>query len=124
MIGEELEFGAFIRKKRLENGVTLRKMAQIMEYSPTYWSDIENGHRNPPGVEKLNLICEQLQFEPAERDHLFDLAGDFNKAAPPDLTNYLQDPDVRRALRTAKSHNATSEMWKDFENSVIKGKSK
>ena len=50
---------------------------------------------------------------------LFDLAGDFVQVPPPDLTDYLLDPNVRRALRTAKKHNVQAEAWKAFEQSIL-----
>lgn len=116
---ENVTFGEFIRQKRIEKAITLRKMASIMEYSPTYWSDIENGRRNPPGIVKLELICEQLGLTIEERNQLFDLAGDFVQVPPPDLNDYLQDPSVRRALRTAKKHNVPPKEWEDFERSIL-----
>ncbi len=112
-------FGAFIRKKRIDNGISLRKMAELMGYSATYWSDIENGRRNPPSVETLQHICEQLALCTEDEDLLFDLAGDFIQVPPPDLTDYLLDPDVRRALRTAKKHNVQADTWKAFEQSIL-----
>ncbi len=120
MSEEKVTFGDFIREKRIEKGLSLRKMAQIMEYSPTYWSDIENGRRNPPNFEKLELICQQLQLNASERDRLFDLAGDFVQGPPPDLTEYLLEPSVRRALRTAKQHNVAAETWEQFERFILK----
>lgn len=112
-------FGEFIRQKRIDKGISLRKMAELMDYSPTYWSDIENGRRNPPSIETLQHICEQLALCAEEKDLLFDLAGDFVQVPPPDLTDYLLDPNVRRALRTAKKHNVQAEAWKAFEQSIL-----
>lgn len=120
MYDPKITFGEFIRQKRIEKSITLRKMADYMGYSPTYWSDIENGRRNPPGIEKLSLICQQLVLSSEEKDQLFDLAGDFVQVPPPDLNEYLQDPTVRRALRTAKKHHAASTDWEKFEQSILK----
>lgn len=119
MQAERMTFGEFIRQKRVEKMITLRKMADSMGYSPTYWSDIENGRRNPPNIEKLELICQQLCLSPEAKDQLFDLAGDFVQVPPPDLNDYLQDPSVRRALRTAKKHNVASKDWEEFERSIL-----
>lgn len=116
---ENVTFGEFIRQKRVEKAITLRKMANIMEYSPTYWSDIENGRRNPPGIAKLELICKQLDLTTEERNRLFDLAGDFVQVPPPDLNDYLQNPSVRRALRTAKQHKVPPKEWENFEKSIL-----
>ena len=94
MNNSNLTFGEFIRQMRNNKGDSLRKVAQIMEYSPTYWSDIENGRRNPPNIEKLQQICDYFALDTANKERLFDLAGDFEQIPPPDLTDYLQDPSV------------------------------
>lgn len=119
MNNDSVTFGEYIRQKRLEKNISLRKMAQIMEYSPTYWSDIENGRRNPPNFDKLQQLCDEFALTPEEKDCLFDLAGDFVQVPPPDLTDYLLDPSVRRALRTAKKHNVPSDAWEKFEQSIL-----
>ena len=124
MNNSNLTFGEFIRQMRINKGDSLRKVAQIMEYSPTYWSDIENGRRNPPNIEKLQQICDYFALDTTNKDRLFDLAGDFEQIPPPDLTDYLQDPSVRRALRVAKNHNITADAWVKFEQSILEGKSK
>lgn len=124
MNNDSITFGEYIRQKRLEKNISLRKMAQIMEYSPTYWSDIENGRRNPPNFDKLQQLCEEFTLSVEEKDLLFDLAGDFVQVPPPDLTDYLLDPNVRRALRTAKKHNVPADAWQKFEQSILDKNSK
>lgn len=119
MDGDRITFGLYIRQKRIDNGISLRKMAELMDYSATYWSDIENGRRNPPNVEKLEQICEQFALSSEDKDKLYDLAGDFVQVPPPDLTDYLLDPSVRRALRTAKKHNIPADTWQKFEQSIL-----
>lgn len=121
---EIITFGEFIRQERIGKSITLRKMADNMGYSPTYWSDIENGRRNPPSMEKLELICSQLNLSPEDKDRLFDLAGDFVQIPPPDLNDYLQEPSVRRALRTAKKHNVAPKDWEAFERAILEKNSK
>ena len=115
-------FGNFIRDKRVSSGISLRKMAEKMCFSPTYLSDIENGRRNPPSIEKLHCLCNILSLTSEEQDYLFDLAGEFEQVPPPDLTEYLRNPGVIRALRTAKNHKVDSEIWEEFEQSIINKK--
>ncbi len=42
------KFGEFISEKRKSKKISLRKMADSLDLSPAYWSDIEKGRRNPP----------------------------------------------------------------------------
>ena len=46
-------FGDFVVEKRKNRGLSLRRMADLLELSPAYWSDIEKGRRNPPALPKL-----------------------------------------------------------------------
>ncbi|MBO4962839.1 MAG: helix-turn-helix transcriptional regulator, partial [Clostridia bacterium] len=51
-------FGEFIREKRLERSINLRKLAEMLDIAPAYMSDIENNKRNPPSNEKMEKLIE------------------------------------------------------------------
>ena len=70
-MGGEDTFGGFVRKKRLEANVNLRKLADILEIAPAYMSDIENNHRYPPEKEKIYKIAETLKLSKEETDYLY-----------------------------------------------------
>ena len=53
-------FGEFLQKKREERQITLRGMAEKLKMSAPYLSDIEKGRRNPPEMDKLQLIAQIL----------------------------------------------------------------
>ena len=108
------KFGDLVRAYRLESGYTLRTFAGKLGYSPGFWSDVETGRRNPPGLEKLYQIADLLQLGAQEREALYDAAGDESSTnLPPDLSVLVADPQVRRALRVAKE-KAGSADWKSF----------
>ena len=46
-------FGGFLRRKREESKITLRKLAVELDCSAPYLSDVEKGHRNPPELSRL-----------------------------------------------------------------------
>jgi transcriptional regulator with XRE-family HTH domain len=50
-------FGARLRDLRAEKGVTMAKMAQVLQVSPAYLSALEHGHRGRPTVGLLHQIC-------------------------------------------------------------------
>lgn len=107
-------FGAFIRGKRLEKNMSLRVVAEKLNYSATFWSDVENQRRNPPDLEKLNEVAAILNLSEEDKAILFDLAGKAENITPPDLTPYiLKTESVRRALRKAKT-KATDDDWNRF----------
>lgn len=66
-------FGAVIREKRLAEGYSLRKFAELIEVSPTYLSLVEQGKvERPPTAERVCRMAEVLGENP---DELAALAG-------------------------------------------------
>ena len=47
------KFGQFVRNKREEKKINLRKLAEILDIAPAYMSDMEKARRYPPDKEKL-----------------------------------------------------------------------
>ena len=56
------KFGKFVRNKREEKKINLRKLAEILEIAPAYMSDMEKARRYPPDKEKLAKIAEALEL--------------------------------------------------------------
>jgi transcriptional regulator with XRE-family HTH domain len=52
-------FGKFIREKRLEKGISLRKLAKELDVSASYLSQIELGFLLPPS-EKVIVVLASL----------------------------------------------------------------
>ncbi len=109
----ERTFGSFVREKRLEAKVNLRKLADILGIAPAYMSDIENDHRYPPEKEKIYMIAEALDLNKEDTDYLFDLAaGNKKNAVSPDITDYIMGQEKTRvALRLARDINAGEKEW-------------
>ena len=108
------KFGDYVREHRIVQGYTLRTFSGALGYSPGFWSDVENGRRRPPGLEKLYQIVDLLHLTQEEQNELFDAAGDDNGTnLPPDLSEMVLDAQVRRALRVAKEKAGTND-WKNF----------
>ena len=55
-------FGKFVREKREEKKINLRKLAEILEIAPAYMSDIEKSRRYPPDKEKIEKIAATLEL--------------------------------------------------------------
>ncbi|MDD4291029.1 MAG: helix-turn-helix transcriptional regulator [Clostridia bacterium] len=108
-------FGDFLQKKREEKTITLRKMAEILGFSPAFMSDVEKGRRNPPEMEKLEQISRTLCLTEEEKAVMLDLAGKMRNSVAPDLPTYIMERDyVSAALRTARDLDAGEEEWKKF----------
>ena len=108
-------FGEFLQKKREAKQITLRKMAEMLKMSAPYLSDIEKGRRNPPEMDKLDLIAQILLLSDEERTVMLDLAGKMRNTVAPDLPEYIMERDyVSAALRTARDLDASEADWLRF----------
>ena len=116
------QFGEFVTERRKEKGITLRGMADLVDFSPAYWSDIEEGRRNPPNIDKLKEVAEILKLSQKEKEHMIDLASEDRDEIPMDLPDYIKESELARtALRKAKQLNEisgksdiTEKAWQDF----------
>jgi len=116
---DENTFGAFIRKKRLESEpcISLRKLAELLEISPVYMSNIEVGRNAAPKEDILENIARILKLDKQEQDLLYDLAAKSKTytAVPGDLPEYISANEYARvALRLAKDVDATDDEWIEF----------
>lgn len=108
-------FGEFLQKKREERQITLRGMAEKLKMSAPYLSDIEKGRRNPPEMDKLQLIAQILGLTDEENAIMLDLAGKMRNTVAPDLPEYIMERDyVSAALRTARDLDASEADWLKF----------
>lgn len=108
-------FGEFLQQKREAKQITLRKMAEMLKMSAPYLSDIEKGRRNPPEMDKLELIAQILLLSDAEKTVMLDLAGKMRNTVAPDLPEYIMERDyVSAALRTARDLDASEADWLRF----------
>lgn len=109
----EKTFGTFIKEKRLEKGINLRKLAELLVLAPAYISDIENGNRNSPSPDKMEKLVEVLGLNEEERNEMYDLAAkDRDNTVAPDISEYVKSNDaVRVALRKARNLNLGEQEW-------------
>ena len=115
------KFGSFVVEKRKEKDLSLRKMAELLDLSPAYWSDIEKGRRNPPSLSKLEEIAVLLGLSQKEKEDMIDLASEDRNEIPMDLPDYIKESDLARiALRKARKKDEaegteiTEKAWKKF----------
>jgi len=106
-------FGDYIKSKRLEFDLSLRKFCELAGLDPSNWSKIERGKLPAPeDREKLDQIAKVLKIKKGSKDwqQLFDLASIAKKKIP----DYVyKDKDVISALpvffRTAHGDKPTEE---------------
>ena len=108
-------FGEFLQRKCTEKQITLRKMAEMIGITASYLTDIEKDRRNPPEMEKLELISQILTLNDEDKTTMYDLAGKKRNSVAPDLPDYIMEHDyVSAALRTARDLDASEADWLKF----------
>ena len=118
-MNEEMTFGSFIRKKRLESDpyISLRELARRLELSPVHMSNIETEREAAPKNDVLLNIARILKLDKQEQDMMFDLAAKSKPytAVPGDLPDYITTNEYAKiALRVAKDVDATDDEWIEF----------
>lgn len=114
-------FGEFISKKRIEKKITIRKMAEMLNVSAPFLTDVEKDRRNPFDMEKLTQLASILNLSKEENALMLDLAGKKRNAVAPDLPEYIMGRDyVSAALRTARDLDAGEEEWNQFVEELRK----
>lgn len=87
-------------KKRKEKDFTIRELANKLNISFTYLSDVEKGRAKAFKQETLKKIIEVLQLNKDESDELNDLAGESQDTVAPDIAEYLKNhPEAVVAFR-------------------------
>ena len=108
-------FGEFLQRKRTEKQITLRKMAEMIGITAPYLTGIDKDRRNPPEMEKLELISQILMLNDEDKTTMYDLAGKKRNSVAPDLPDYIMEHDyVSAALRTARDLDASEADWLKF----------
>lgn len=88
---DDFEFGKYLRAVRQAKGISIRQLAKDVNKTPTYLSDIENGHNKPPEKELLETIIKKLNLEdcPKVKTALFDLAAKDRNDIPADIKEHM-----------------------------------
>ncbi len=115
------KFGEFVKAKRQEKEISLRKLAEELGIVPAYMSDIEKGRRYPPD-KKLDDIARILNLDGDEKNKLLDMAAmTRTKSVSPDLPEYIMEKDLARvALRRARDGRLSDEGWQEVIDLINK----
>ena len=122
VVDETETFGAYIRARREDLGLSVRGLAGKLGITPAYLSDIENGNSPAPKKKTPKRILENLCSELIEGDdtkRFYDLAAMSWDDQCLELSHYLkQHANARLALRVARQHGFTAEEWKTVARNI------
>ncbi|MCL2813262.1 MAG: helix-turn-helix domain-containing protein [Oscillospiraceae bacterium] len=113
-------FGAFITNIRLKDERRLRQgdVADKLELSLSYYSDIEKDYRRPLNAEEMEIFAKLFDLTQEDKIIMYDLASRETNTIPVDVENYIMEDQngelARVALRKAKEVRADEKMWRKF----------
>lgn len=116
-------FGEFLQTKRKQQKITLRQLAEKLDLSAPFLSDVEKGRRNSLDMDRLVMLRQILNLSDDEYETMLNLAGKQRKTVAPDLPEYIMERDyVSAALRTARDLDAGEAEWQRFVEELKKRK--
>ena len=118
---EVFEFGKYLRSVRKAKGISIRQLAKDDNKTPTYLSDIENGHNKPPEKELLETIIQKLNLDdsPKVKATLFDLAARERNDIPADVKDYIMSNQaLLKIIRTAKDRPNSEQIWSQLAKTI------
>ena len=108
-------FGEFLQTKREQQKITLRQLAEKLDLSAPFLSDVEKGRRNSLDMDRLVMLRQIFNLSDEEYETMLNLAGKQRKTVAPDLPEYIMERDyVSAALRTARDLDAGEAEWQRF----------
>lgn len=107
-------FGNYIvdlRNKKMNNSSS-RQIAKLLDITPQYMCDIENGSR-VPSAQLLNKIVEVFKLENEEKDKLYDYAATSykNNKVPADIADFIINNDeAKNVIRQVMNEQKMGEV--------------
>lgn len=124
------EFGEYMKTKRIERGITIRKMSKDLNISVSYLSELESGVKLPPNSNKegyndlISKIIEYFDLNKEEENkfrYLADIDLSVRGYLSNDMSNYVNEvPAALIALRKAKDNNFSKEKWEKIIKEIEK----
>lgn len=114
-----MNWGEFVRGKRLAVGLGLRRFAELIDILPSNYNHMEKGRMAPPqSREKLDQIAEALGIGKGSADYhtLMDLAVANKDKLPADVEGFAKENELVPALlRTLENRKMSKQ---EFEKLV------
>ncbi len=113
------DFGQFISEQKRKHSLQSNELAEMLNISKGYLSQLEHGKRVCPDQELLIRMIEVFNLNEEERIIIFDLYEKASGKLSPDIAEYVQSKDiVKKALRVAKAVNASDNDWEMFIDAI------
>lgn len=121
-------FGLFLREKRLQKDLSLRKLAELSGLSHIYLYHVENGKKAPPSDMVLMELANALKLDNKSKIIFFDLAAKSkfkhdkgNFYSPIDIARYINEQSsVKNVIREADKQDKSNDFWDELLKDMTK----
>ncbi len=121
-------FGLFLREKRLQKDLSLRKLAELSGLSHIYLYHVESGKKAPPSDMALMELANALKLDNKSKIIFFDLAAkskfEYDKGnfySPIDIARYINEQSsVKNVIREADKQDKSNEFWDELLKDLTK----
>lgn len=118
-----IEFGDFIRSKRVANRITARQASQMAGTLPSNFSKLEHGALAPPKERnKLSAIAQAIGIEGSDEATFFDLAAMANNSIPADIADIISRNDALPLLLRTIGNKRLSKEQIDRLVEIVRGR--
>ena len=97
---KDLRFCELLSKMIKESGMTQSEFYGKLKIKKPYFYDILGGKINPPPPIKQFAMIEILNPDEQTRNLFFELAARERREVPADIAKYLEEENLRTAIRT------------------------
>lgn len=121
-------FGLFLKEKRLQKGLSLRRLAELSGLSHIHLYHVESGQKAPPSDVTLIELANTLKLDNESKILFFDLAAKSksehdknNFYSPVDVARYVNEQSgVKNVIREADKQNKSNEFWDELLKDMMK----
>lgn len=121
-------FGLFLREKRLQKDLSLRKLAELSGLSHIYLYHVESGKKAPPSDVALTELEKALKLDNESKILFFDLAAksksEYDKSnfySPIDIARYINEQsNVKNVIREADKQDKSNDFWDELLKDMTK----
>lgn len=121
-------FGLFLKEKRLQKDLSLRRLAELSGLSHIYLYNVESGGKAPPSDVALMELANALKLDNESKILFFDLASksksDYDRNnfySPVDVARYVNEQSiVKNVIREADKQAKSNEFWDELLKDMMK----
>lgn len=121
-MNDKISFGKFLREKRIDRNLTVRKMSSQLCIAHAYLSEIENDNKSPPNDKILQKMAIVLNLNNEDEALFYDLAAyykglnnDKNYYLPVDISEYLlKNNTLIKVIRTSHFQELSKDFWEEL----------